>query len=257
MAESYSFFDAEMTDSGTYDRTYNSADLASYFSSFIGNGVFVNPATSLQVVANGTSLAVKQGSGYINGYFYNLAEDPLAIPMAIGDGIYPRIDLVCLSLNLSERLIEVKVVKGDPAASPKEPAFSRTNEIYDLVLAKVNVAAGQTSWTDADITDLRFNDSYCGIVEGVVSQISTTGLFKQYDSEFNTWFDNAKDQLTSDAAGNLLNLVNTAQSGVDQNKEDIAAANKTIAAQPVIRSGTSAPSDSLGVDGDIYIHILS
>ena len=48
MAEHYSFFDARGAE-GSYDRTYSSADLASYFASFIGNGVYANPANQLKV----------------------------------------------------------------------------------------------------------------------------------------------------------------------------------------------------------------
>lgn len=51
MAETYSFFDAEMTESGLYDRTYNSADMAKYFSSFVKNGVYLDNGEQLKVVA--------------------------------------------------------------------------------------------------------------------------------------------------------------------------------------------------------------
>ena len=34
------------------DRRYKAEVFAEYFSSFIGNGVFPNPSTSLQVIAN-------------------------------------------------------------------------------------------------------------------------------------------------------------------------------------------------------------
>ena len=66
------FFDAQDLGEGNFDRVYNSADLAHYFSLFVGNGVFLNPTTSLQVSSQSTpnmSVRVALGSGWINGYF--------------------------------------------------------------------------------------------------------------------------------------------------------------------------------------------
>ena len=40
-------------DSLNGDRRYSSADWAKYFRQFIGNGVYTNPATSMQVQAAG------------------------------------------------------------------------------------------------------------------------------------------------------------------------------------------------------------
>lgn len=52
------------------DRVYRAEEWAEYFASFIGNGVFPVPSTSLQVVAgSGMAVAVKTGKAWINGYF--------------------------------------------------------------------------------------------------------------------------------------------------------------------------------------------
>lgn len=86
MSLSYGFFDAEMNASGQYDRVYAAEHFAKYFSLFIANGVFPDPATQLQVVASGTpdmNVSVKEGSGWINGYYANNDSPyPLAIQAA-------------------------------------------------------------------------------------------------------------------------------------------------------------------------------
>ena len=49
---------------------------ADYFATFIGNGVFVNPADQLKVVAkSGLTVTVKAGKAFIDGYWYILDED--------------------------------------------------------------------------------------------------------------------------------------------------------------------------------------
>ncbi|WP_102337845.1 hypothetical protein [Collinsella provencensis] len=212
MAEHYSFFDAQGAE-GSYDRTYSSADLASYFASFIGNGVYVNPANQLKVSpANGKmAVNVAVGKAWINGYFYELSESAKELTIATGDANNPRIDKVVCSLNLSNRLIELKVIQGAASANPQAPAHSREDEVFDLVLAEVHVASGAVELSEEDITDKRPDNTVCGFVTGVVEQIDTTGLFSQYDAEFNTWFEGIQGILDEDTAGNLANQITAIQ----------------------------------------------
>lgn len=226
--ERYSFFDAQQTNSG-YDRTYNSADLAAYFASFVGNGVYANPARSLMVQASkGLTVKVLDGKAWINGYFYELSEENKTLTVKRGDNTNPRIDSVVLSLNHSARLIEVKIVQGSASTNPAVPALIRNDEKYELMLATITVPAGSTEITNSMIKDMRFDDSVCGIVSGVIDQIDTTQLFKQYDSQFDTWFTTIKGTLNGDVAGNLGNQISTLKTDFDSHKKEATAAHSKI-----------------------------
>ena len=51
------------------DRKYKAEDWAQYFASLIGNGVFPQPSTGLQVVAGESmDVTVHAGNAWINGY---------------------------------------------------------------------------------------------------------------------------------------------------------------------------------------------
>lgn len=218
--ERYSFFDAQQTNSG-YDRTYNSADMAAYFSSFVGNGVYANPARSLMVQASkGLTVKVLDGKAWINGYFYELSDENKTLIVKRGDNTNPRIDAVVLSLNHSARLIEVKVVQGSASTNPTVPALVRNDTKYELLLATISVPAGATEITNAQIKDMRFDNSVCGIVSGVVNQIDTTQLFKQYDKQFDDWFKNVKGNLSGDVAGNLNNEISSLKASFTMHKQN-------------------------------------
>ena len=244
MAEHYSFFDAQGSE-GSYDRTYSSADLAAYFASFIGNGVYASPANQLKVTpANGKmAVNVTVGKAWINGYYYELSDAAKELTIATGDANNPRIDLVVCSLNLSNRLIELKVIQGAASANPQAPTYSRENEVYDLVLAKVAVASGAVELDAGDITDTRPDNELCGFVTGVVEQIDTTGLFSQYDAEFTTWFEGIQNILDEDTAGNLANQISAIQEELD---ETVAVAKggtgATTASQALTNLGAAAAS---------------
>ena len=207
MAQKSSFFNAQLQ-SGVYDRTYLAEDFAAYFSSFIGNGVFPDPSTGLQLTA-GTGMQVSLGSGkaWINGYYY-VNTSACLFTLDTADGVLNRIDSVVIRWDKTARSITAAVKKGAYAVTPAAPSLTRTEDVYELEVAEVSVSAGSTSISQSDIIDTRQNTSLCGIVAGVVDQIDTTGLFAQYNSAFQAFMASIEGTLSDDAAGNLLNLIN-------------------------------------------------
>ena len=165
-----------------HDRRYKSKDWAAYFSDFIGNGVYPNPTTGMQVVADtAMNVTVKEGRGFINGYRkYN--PDDYTLTISNADGVLDRIDRVVLRWSLSARDILIDVLQGTPSANPSAPALTRNADIYELALADIAVGRGITTITQSMITDLRTNTELCGIVEGVVSQIDWSTLTAQLNA---------------------------------------------------------------------------
>jgi hypothetical protein len=211
MALSYGFFNAKLdSSSGEYDRTYDAEQFAEYFSLIVSNGVFPTPATQLQVVATSpTSMKVNVSAGYgwINGYYCkNDGDYPLTISAA--NGSLNRIDAIVLRWVNSSRSMELAVLTGTAAASPKAPTLTQTTETYELMLATVTVAKGVTSISQSAITDKRSDSSVCGWVTGAVESIDTTNLFAQYDTAFQEWFSNVQAQLSGNVATNLQNQIN-------------------------------------------------
>lgn len=259
--EKYSFFDAQQSGNGTFDRTYSSEDLAAYFHSFVGNGVYANPANSLMVQpSKNLTIKVLKGSAWINGYWYELSETDKELTLSRGDNSLPRIDLIVCSLNLSKRLIELKVIQGTAAANPTVPTYQRSQDVYDLVLARIQVPAGMTDVTADLITDTRFDKSLCGVVSGVVNQIDTTDLFKQYDAQFTKWFSETKGSLSGDVAGNLSNKITEIKDANDAAhtmfEQGIAYNSNLITGLDArIKMGTEAAPKS-GTPNTIYIQLL-
>lgn len=209
MAFTSAFFDAELVN-GEYDREYSAEHFAEYFASFIANGVFPDPATNLQVVANTVNdmnVLVSTGMGWINGYYCkNDGSYPLAIQAA--NGTLNRIDAVVIGWSQSDRTITAYVKTGVAASAPTAPSLERSADRYELMLATITVNAGVTKVTQSMITDKRPDSSVCGWVAGVVQQIDATNLFAQYDAAFQAWFEDIQEQLSGDVATNLQNQIN-------------------------------------------------
>lgn len=211
------------------DRRYLAEDFREYFSSFIGNGIFPNPSTGLQVYSNNDmTITVKEGKGWINGAIY-INTDDLILNIDPADGVLNRIDRIVLRFDTLNREIKTYVKKGVFASTPTSPVLQRDADIYELALADVNIKAGSIEVLQSNINDLRLNYSLCGIVVGTVKEIDTTTLYlrlqayidergqevEQWISDsttawgenFYNWFETVKDVLDEDTAGNLLNKI--------------------------------------------------
>lgn len=239
--ESSGFFNAEIQSDGSYDRVYMAEQFAKYFSMFIGNGVFITPATQLKVVpkAGEMSIGISVGDAYINGYWYK-NNSLMYKKLSNANGTQARIDRVVIRWDSSTRTIYADVLEGTPAAIPEAPQVTRSADIYELALADIAIGKAVTEIKTENITDLRNNSNLCGYVKGVVDQIDTTDLFSQftaafnswfadlqskgnaryetfdelltqYSSEFNTWFEGIKSQLEGDVATKLTQQISDLQ----------------------------------------------
>lgn len=213
---SWHFDSQAVTDNGvtTYDRAYGSMEEREERKMLVGNGVYANPATNMQVVSDsGLAVKVKPGRCWIEGAFGVVDSDESKILASSASG---RIDLIVarFDLSLAARDIHIDVIQGtEGSASP--PSLVRNNSTYDIQLARVNIRAGATSILQSDIVDTRYDKSVCGIVAGVINQIDTTALFSQYQSCFDEFMSALETTLSEDTAGNLMVLINNHEGSVN------------------------------------------
>ena len=242
MAEKSSFFT-----SLNGDRKYKASDFAEYFKTFIGNGVFPNPSTNLQVISNGDmTLTISPGFAWINGYMYNNT-DNLILTVDHSDSALKRIDRVVVKCDFVNREIRTYIKKGIFSQSPVAPTLERSVDAYELCVAEIQVDNNVMAIQQSKITDTRLNSEVCGIVTQTVETIDTTTLFNQIEEykrefelqnmnwfnattvklgdDFNIWFDTVKGILNEDVAGNLTNRVLTLEDKV--NNLDLVA-NKVV-----------------------------
>lgn len=205
MAETSGFFNAQLVDD-TPDRVYEAADFAAYYATLIGNGVFANPTSNLQVVAGANALEVIVGAGsaFINGYWYKNSEN-LSLSFSPNSGTgQVRWDEVVLELNLGTREISTKIVQGSLSGTRPTPTVIRSENIYQLCLAQLKIPpTGSPKLTNSYIYDIRTDSTYCGIVKGIIDQINTTNLFRQYNAAFNEFMSSIENNLGESTAGKL------------------------------------------------------
>jgi len=191
---SYFFNAVYDSDSETYDRTYSAEDVTAYLDLLVGNGVFPNPSTQLQVrVSSGMDVIVGAGSGWINGHkLVNTADMILSVDSS--DVLLNRIDRVIFYVDFNSRNMGIEVKKGTVSQNPVAPALQRDSNRYEMCLAQIDVGKQITEITASMITDTRGNSDLCGYVQGLIQQVGTTTLFEQWQAAFDEWFEAAKSQ---------------------------------------------------------------
>lgn len=189
------------------DRKYSAKDFAEFFASFIGNGVFPNPYTNLQVMANNDmTVTVKPGKGWIDGHIV-INDDDHILQIDPADGLLNRIDRVVARYVVVDREIRIEVKKGIFSSSPEAPALQRDSDAYELGIADIVVNKGAVSISQANITDTRMSSELCGIVHGLIEQIDLTTLFNQYQD----WIVQKKGEFDTD----LIDYTNLKHNEID------------------------------------------
>lgn len=129
---------------------------------------------SLAVTANGTGMQVSVAAGQasLQGFrFLNDAPAPLTIDTA---GATPRVDRVVLHLDPSANSIIPKILTGLPDGTV--PALTQTDSgVYEIPLARLAVAPGTLSITQAMLTDERVVVDDTGWIVGSGVMTSAAG----------------------------------------------------------------------------------
>lgn len=196
MAEKSGFFNAVRTDAG-YDRKYSAQDWSDFIASFISTGVLRDANNGLYVAANGGfALKVLKGWGNIKGHWYHNDADFLTFSVPTPPvGEHGRIDRIVIRLDntLETRNAFLVYLQGEAKANATAPELTRTETIYDIVLADINVKASTTEIRQSDIVDTRPDQELCG---WVTSPIGYDEYFENLDAAFNTWFTEVRTTLS-------------------------------------------------------------
>ncbi len=165
----------------------------------------------------GLTLTVKAGRANINGAFYWQKDDET---ITLEKNTATKSYNIILRLNDNDAYRNIVLLSSDI-----NNGITRSDSIYDLVLATVTVEGNASEIKGSNITDTRLDSTRCGAVTNAIKSVETLDLFTQMtelfkevkeqnqsemkanENEFNEWFASVKDTLDSDTAGKLMNRI--------------------------------------------------
>ena len=215
------------------DRLYNADQMSHIFEGLITDGVYESVGNKLAVQPNsGMTIQIATGRGWFGKRWVN-NDSEYTLTIDESDVILNRYVAVVIKVDSTDDVRDaVPYLKyGGFSATPAKPTMVRSETIKEYCLAYIYVGAGVTEITASAIEDTRANNELCGWVTGLITQLSTTTLFAQYEAifnefmtretanfdqfitkemaDFNAWFENLQVQLDSDTATRLTNALPT------------------------------------------------
>lgn len=182
---------------------YTAGDAELYLSTRT-SGVFAGDDFSITVPGNGNVVTIGEGIGWIRNSKFagkvvaNKAE--MSLDLGLPHATYPRIDSVVLQFNANSNATEIVVKNGTAQTNPAPPEVVRTESVYELHLYHVYRPAGAASVTVSNVTDLRLNDNYCGLMRDGVTGIPTD----QLQSQVEALLEQIRQNLEQTASGELI-----------------------------------------------------
>ena len=149
------------------------------------SGIWANDSFSLSLTGADNNITIGKGLAWIKNDEFagkvTAMKSPEVVDMGIADSAYPRIDVIALQFNANNNATQIVVKKGTPATNPIRPAIVRTAAVYELYLASVYRPAAATAIMAGNVTDLRMDDTVCGLMADSVTKVDMELIRKQIE----------------------------------------------------------------------------
>lgn len=219
------------------DRKYNAAQMSAIFDGLIIDGVFASIGTAFAVkAAGGLTVNVGVGKAWFN-HTWTVNDSILPMTAPEAEVLLDRIDAVVLEVNGMESVRDntIKFVKGNPSSAPSRPTLTNEGNVHQYPLCYIYRKYGTAVINQADITPMvgtestpfvtgilqtisldellgkwqdeldRFTDARSQEVDDWIAQEESdfTAWIASEQADFLAWYNQMKDQLSGDVAGNL------------------------------------------------------
>lgn len=206
------------------------------------SGVFANDDFPITVSGIGNVVAIGEGIGWIRNSKFSgkvvANKSEVSVDLGLPHATYPRIDAVVLRFDANSNGTEIVVKNGTATSNPTAPEVVRTEAVYELHLYHVYRPAGATGVTSSNVTDLRSNQTYCGLMSDDVTMLGDDFVNKDMVGV-------AGGVASLDASGKVptaqlpsMNYIPTSQKGVANGVATLDSTGKIPSLQLPIKEGT-------------------
>ena len=199
-----------------HDRMYDADDMNAIFDGIITDGVFGNIGNKF-IVTPGSGMTINVGTGKARLHQIFVENDAnLVLQVSQSDVLLNRIDIVAIRVDktISGRRGDITILKGTPSQNPIAPTLSTDGQIWEMPIAYINVNANANKIDSSDIRYLVGRNS-TPLITAPMQKVNVESYVSNMEAQFSDWFSDVKGKLSTDAAGNLQNQINTLKPKVD------------------------------------------
>lgn len=197
------------------DRKYNASDFTKIFDGVIQDGVFQTIGDHFQVTQNTGSdftCKVKTGKAWLE-HTYTVLDSVGTLDFDTSGilDIQSRIDAVVINIDKVNRVNSIIIKQGTAATNPSKPsldpgqyalAYVTLKGSENFVVKDENIENNVGANNNQDSTH-----PVLPYVLGAMQEVTATEYITRAEAQIWDWFDDMKDQLSSDAAIHLQNEI--------------------------------------------------
>lgn len=144
------------------------------------SGIYARNSFQYSVSGANNIIIIGTGIGWIkNGEFAGKViaqKESVSIDMGIADSVYTRIDAIVIQFSANSNETNIVVKKGAASTNAVAPPVVRDESVYELHLYHVLRKAGELTISPSNITDLRLDANYCGLMADSVTSVDTNAI---------------------------------------------------------------------------------
>ena len=172
-----------------------SAEDAELFHATRTSGIYANNSFGYDITGADNNIVIGTGIGWIKNSEFSgkviAQKEAISLDIGLPDPVYPRIDAIVIQFDNNRNETNIVVKKGTAASNPVAPSVVQNESVYELHLYHVRREAGSLYITPSNITDLRLNSSYCGLMADSVTKIDTTAI----ELQISNLIENLKEEI--------------------------------------------------------------
>ena len=167
------------------DTDYTAED-AQLYTATRTSGVYANNHFNISVTGADNNVTIKSGLGWMKlSTFQGIAvanTEDVTINAGVSDPSLPRIDAVVYAYDANANAPKIIIKQGKAGTKPVAPSVVRGDSRHELHLYHILRRPGATAIKARDITDLRMDTGYCGLMADSVTEIDMTAIKAKVDS---------------------------------------------------------------------------
>lgn len=232
------------------------------------SGIWAEDSFPISVTGADNNVTIGTGIAWINNEEFSGKVTALksaeVLDLGIADSTYPRIDVIAIQYSVNNNATDVIIKKGTPATNPVRPAIVRSGAVYELYLASVYRPAGATAITASNITDLRMDETVCGLMADSVTKVDMTAI----EAQIRAFINNLQSEIDSirDLSGLMFEsewteggVIPVSKGGTEASTAEEALANlggiSTVKLWENASPGSSFASQTVSIDLSEYDEI--
>lgn len=232
-----------------HDRVYNADQFSRIFDGIINDGVYSAVGDRFKVSPmDGLNLSVGSGRAWFDGtWTYN--DSDIVLTLDEPHQILNRYDVIVLQIDKTDavRNNTIVVIKGQDATNPIKPTLVKSENFKQYPLAYVFVGAKVTTIATASI-QIVVGTNECPYVTGPLQLVSASDLYRNWEAEFNTWYEGLKNIISEDEAYRLQNEIDSVSRILDSVEKSVET--KTIVIPVEAWTGTDLFTAT--IENDIF-----